>query len=100
MVARRNDKIRCAHCPRLLRVWAMASHLADKYVVSDVGVTRRVSPLHGYRHQDTDIDVMPATAPCPDCPGSKRMFTNRGLMDHRLNKYVDHVLTARFWGVD
>ncbi|KAJ7907898.1 hypothetical protein B0H13DRAFT_1879122 [Mycena leptocephala] len=67
MVARRNVKIRCAHCPRLLRVWAMASHLADK-------------------HQDTDIDAMPATTPCPDCPGSKRMFTNRGLMDHRLNK--------------
>ncbi|KAJ7640276.1 hypothetical protein DFH06DRAFT_625643 [Mycena polygramma] len=67
ITAQRNDKVRCAHCPRLLRLSAMGSHISEK-------------------HQGPNANEVPTLQPCPDCD-SKRVFTKRGLDDHRLSKH-------------
>ncbi|KAK7055647.1 hypothetical protein R3P38DRAFT_2499157 [Favolaschia claudopus] len=70
--ARNGDKIRCAYCPRLISVRGMANHVVDK---------------HPNASADT-IPFIPARKEkhCPLCSGSKRVYSQRGLKDHKLVK--------------
>ncbi|KAJ7932130.1 hypothetical protein B0H13DRAFT_1956626 [Mycena leptocephala] len=75
MVGRRNDKVRCSYCPRLIKVKGMADHVVDK-------------------HKDQNPDVIPFIPKrdekhCPECPDLKRLFTKRGLRDHTLYKHSE-----------
>ncbi|KAK6996770.1 hypothetical protein R3P38DRAFT_2565269 [Favolaschia claudopus] len=73
-LARHNDKIRCSYCARLIAVQGMADHVVDKH-----------------RNESADdIPFIPAREEkhCPLCPESKRVYSKRGLKDHRLGKYV------------
>ncbi|KAJ7815648.1 hypothetical protein B0H14DRAFT_2603298 [Mycena olivaceomarginata] len=70
MVGRGDDKLRCLYCRRLITVKEMADHIVDK-------------------HEDQNPDSIPFIPEtnekhCPDCPDSKRVFTKRGLQDHKI----------------
>ncbi|KAJ7776105.1 hypothetical protein B0H16DRAFT_1505673, partial [Mycena metata] len=68
VIPQHNDKIRCTHCSGLLRGSSMKDHLVDKHsdLVSKDPVAQRDKQN-----------------PCSQCPGSKRLYTQRGLKDHR-----------------
>ncbi|KAJ7776109.1 hypothetical protein B0H16DRAFT_1505688 [Mycena metata] len=66
-IAQHNDKIRCTHCSRLLRSSSMKDHLVDKYAPDLVSKDPQREKQN----------------PCSQCPGSKRLYTQRGLKDHR-----------------
>ncbi|KAJ7776140.1 hypothetical protein B0H16DRAFT_1879551 [Mycena metata] len=72
-ITQHNDKIRCTHCSRLLRGSSMKDHLVDKHsdLVSKDPVAQR------------DKQNL-----CSECPGSKRLYTQRGLKDHRRSKHA------------
>ncbi|KAJ7505704.1 hypothetical protein B0H11DRAFT_1975738 [Mycena galericulata] len=73
MVLRPNDKMRCAYCPRLIKVKGMGDHVVD---------------MHKGQNPDTIPSVPESTTKhCSGCPDSKRVFTTRGLADHKLNKH-------------
>lgn len=68
-----NDKIRCAYCPRLLKMKGVADHVVDK-------------------HKDKNPNTIPGIQAskgkhCPDCPDSKCTFNGRAMKDHQLNKH-------------
>ncbi|KAJ7187099.1 hypothetical protein C8R46DRAFT_1058878 [Mycena filopes] len=74
MAPRHNDKVRCAQCPKLVRASNMHHHVLDKHPTVDVA-----EPL---------IPQREGPNPCPECPRSKRLYTKRGLKDHRLKKHT------------
>ncbi|KAJ6495997.1 hypothetical protein C8R45DRAFT_926536 [Mycena sanguinolenta] len=77
MVARQSDKLRCSYCPRLITVKGMADHIVDKHKGQNPDEIPFISKAKGDKKH------------CPDCPDSKRVFTKRGLEDHRLVKRVN-----------
>ncbi|KAF7335550.1 hypothetical protein MVEN_02208900 [Mycena venus] len=72
-LGRRNDKVRCSYCPRLNKAKGMSDHVVDK-------------------HKDQNPDAIPFIPVrnekhCANCPDSKRVFTKRGLADHKLHRH-------------
>ncbi|KAJ7127351.1 hypothetical protein C8R43DRAFT_697249 [Mycena crocata] len=75
MDARRNDKIRCPYCPRLMKVTGMSDHIVIKHKGRDPDNIPGIPETHKMH--------------CPDCPDSKRLFTTRGMKDHQRNKHSE-----------
>ncbi|KAJ7183366.1 hypothetical protein C8R46DRAFT_1066783, partial [Mycena filopes] len=81
MVGRPNDKLLCSYCPRLIKVKGMADHVVDK-------------------HPEQNPDAIPFIRSrdekhCDECPASKRVYTKRGLKDHKLNKHATTSLSDK-----
>ncbi|KAJ7484980.1 hypothetical protein B0H11DRAFT_2279269 [Mycena galericulata] len=76
VATRPNDKVRCTQCNQLLRAMSMADHVLSK---------------HKGRNADTSAcdgpEAKARESHCRDCPSSRRLFTERGLRDHQLNKH-------------
>ncbi|KAJ7470905.1 hypothetical protein FB451DRAFT_1399651 [Mycena latifolia] len=69
MTPRRNDSVRCSSCSRLIKVVGMGEHLKK----------------HGSQVPDVIPLLDEGKENCLECPNSTRLFTVRGLKDHRLN---------------
>ncbi|KAJ6553501.1 hypothetical protein DFH09DRAFT_1166784 [Mycena vulgaris] len=72
---RRNDKIRCSSCPRLVRLTNMAEHILDAHMERDTDPNAISRPREAREKH------------CPECPRSTRVYTGRGLKDHQLSKH-------------
>ncbi|KAJ6496025.1 hypothetical protein C8R45DRAFT_984778 [Mycena sanguinolenta] len=75
MVGHQSDKLRCSYCPRLITVKGMADHIVDKHKGQNPDEIPFIPNAKGDKKH------------CPDCPDSKRLFTKRGLEDHKSVKH-------------